>query len=860
MIKYFSFFLFVLITFQHASAQSTQISGIINQYAAVSAFDTCTGKLQISDTAGFHAGDPVLLIQMQGAMISSANNASFGQVQLLKSAGYYERAIVDSVVAGALYLHNKLRHTYDPAGSWQAVTFPHFTNATVTDTLRPKAWDGITGGVLAFSVGDTLTLQAPILADGAGFRGGLAVPVPGNNCTFLLPQTAYFYETGNWRGSEKGEGVARIEAGKELGRGPQANGGGGGNDHNAGGGGGGHITSGGRGGENDEPNALGCDGDYPGLGGYNLSFSSQRLYLGGGGGAGHANNGPSGAGAAGGGIILLEAGAIIGDMPLISANGGDAATADGDGGGGGGGGGTIRLAVGSAAPNLLVRADGGRGGDSENNNQNRCFGPGGGGGGGRILSNLPGIPTPPGGLPGVVTASQNACNGASNGALAGGPGVIEPLSPWPEDTINSYTPLVLAGPEPAMACTGDQAVFTVEVNPGNWQFQWQLNTGSNWQDIGPGQGYLGFTSNTLTLQNVSETQDGYRYRCLLIRPNCSQTVSVYAVLGVIALPTAGFNTVIDGQTVHFINLSANTSATFWDFGDGSSGMENNPEHIYTGSGPYTILLYAINACDTAVATQVITLLQPPLAGFAVPDSTLDCQSATLIFTNTSSPNATAFTWSFPGGSPLGSTAVSPAITYTTSGTYTAQMIASNAAGADTFTQTFVVRLLNYPVAAFSYAILNTLEVEFTNLSQGGDVYIWDFGDGSPVDTSFSPTHQYAQEGVYTVTLLVTNSCGGSALQESISVILGGIKSNVQFAGALRLFPNPADDILTVDCSAMGILPIELQVFDQIGQLVMRRQKNLGAQTQVSLDGLPAGIYMLRARFAEGVAVRLFVKS
>lgn len=71
-----------------------------------------------------------------------------------------------------------------------------------------SALNGTTGGVLTFEVSGNLTLNAPILADGMGFRGGQAYIGAGNNCNFLVPETGYFYGIPNWRGGYKGEGIA----------------------------------------------------------------------------------------------------------------------------------------------------------------------------------------------------------------------------------------------------------------------------------------------------------------------------------------------------------------------------------------------------------------------------------------------------------------------------------------------------------------------------------------------------------------------------------------------------------------------------------------------------------------------------
>jgi len=49
-------------------------------------------------------------------------------------------------------------------------------------------------------------------------------------------------------------------------------------------------------------------------------------------------------------------------------------------------------------------------------------------------------------------------------------------------------------------------------------------------------------------------------------------------------------------------------------------------------------------------------------------------------------------------------------------------------------------------------------VQFTNSSTGGDTYLWDFGDGG-TSTEFEPAHLYTEEGVFTVSMLMTDSYG-----------------------------------------------------------------------------------------------------
>jgi gliding motility-associated-like protein len=56
-----------------------------------------------------------------------------------------------------------------------------------------------------------------------------------------------------------------------------------------------------------------------------------------------------------------------------------------------------------------------------------------------------------------------------------------------------------------------------------------------------------------------------------------------------------------------------------------------------------------------------------------------------------------------------------------------------------------------------------LMVNFLNQSTGADLYSWNFGDGSPTDTSTNPNHTFTSTGVYTVMLVAmdTSACNYS---------------------------------------------------------------------------------------------------
>ncbi|TVQ45776.1 MAG: T9SS C-terminal target domain-containing protein [Saprospirales bacterium] len=60
---------------------------------------------------------------------------------------------------------------------------------------------------------------------------------------------------------------------------------------------------------------------------------------------------------------------------------------------------------------------------------------------------------------------------------------------------------------------------------------------------------------------------------------------------------ADFDYLKNELSVQFINLADSNATFFWDFGDGNTSTEENPEHTYSESGIYEICLLVSNDCE-----------------------------------------------------------------------------------------------------------------------------------------------------------------------------------------------------------------------------------------------------------------------
>ncbi len=230
-------------------------------------------------------------------------------------------------------------------------------------------------------------------------------------------------------------------------------------------------------------------------------------------------------------------------------------------------------------------------------------------------------------------------------------------------------------------------------------------------------------------------------------------------------PVANFTgaptTICFGQSVSFTDLSTGgANQWLWTFGDGGTSTAQNPAHVFTDTGTFTIQLIAMfNGCPDTVKRINYIQVNPPIPKFTF---TLSCVSNfTVQFTNTSI-GADSVTWDFGDGTFDNTNNNSPTHIYLTRGTKTIILTAYNKVTGCSFsiTHSLVVAL---PIAAFSSTPnppngCIPLAIVFPNTSQDGVQFLWNFGDGG-TSTLASPPHTYLTKGTYTVSLTVTDTNG-----------------------------------------------------------------------------------------------------
>ena len=205
----------------------------------------------------------------------------------------------------------------------------------------------------------------------------------------------------------------------------------------------------------------------------------------------------------------------------------------------------------------------------------------------------------------------------------------------------------------------------------------------------------------------------------------------------------------NGFTANFTNTSTAATSYAWDFGDGSNSTEASPTHTYSAGGNYTVTLTANGACGTNTATQSVTILSVPTAGFTS-DITSGCGPITVQFNSQTSNDATSYAWIFYSGTPSFSTEPNPVVSFATPGLSPVQLIVSNASGSDTLYKPGYINVLYPPTAIIQVNYVFGPSVSLYNNSYAAITSsLWDFGDGA-TSTETEGAHIYEASGIYMI--------------------------------------------------------------------------------------------------------------
>ncbi len=226
-------------------------------------------------------------------------------------------------------------------------------------------------------------------------------------------------------------------------------------------------------------------------------------------------------------------------------------------------------------------------------------------------------------------------------------------------------------------------------------------------------------------------------------------------------------------------------AYLWDFDDGTSSSNDNPSHKYTKAGDYEVTLTVTDEDGVSDSdSMVVSVLNVrPIADAGTDRTVVEGTSVTFDASGSwdtpSDLPLLTYEWDFGDGT--GSTGASKdnkVVTheYAENGVYIVRLVVRDDDWTDSNYATFYSQLISVTgtgsgggTLSFTFGGNSTSNSSSSNTSFGYSFY-WDFGDGNYAEGS-SASHTYDSDGLYIVTLIVTDAFGAMSVHHILVTVL-----------------------------------------------------------------------------------------
>ncbi|MDX2248733.1 MAG: LamG-like jellyroll fold domain-containing protein [Bacteroidia bacterium] len=291
-----------------------------------------------------------------------------------------------------------------------------------------------------------------------------------------------------------------------------------------------------------------------------------------------------------------------------------------------------------------------------------------------------------------------------------------------------------------------------------------------------------------------------------------------------AVSAGNDQTICEGSSATLI--AAGGVSFLWSTGDTLQTLVVTPGQTTS----YHVTVTDQNGCHNS--DSVVVAIQPAPLADAGEDQTI-CEGETATLT---AGGGISYSWST--GQTGDSIQVQPVTETSYSVTATDNLGCSG-------TDTVVVFVDPLPVVDFTYDQYGS-QITFQNLSANGSQYLWDFGDGTPGDSSASPVHIYEFNGLYQVTLTISNNCGETDTTFFINITNTNLEENA-LRPHLSLFPNPANQSVFISVAGLQNQSFGLRLMDIQGKVLWENREKPGMEnftTELNLEKCAAGLYLI----------------
>jgi PKD repeat protein len=301
----------------------------------------------------------------------------------------------------------------------------------------------------------------------------------------------------------------------------------------------------------------------------------------------------------------------------------------------------------------------------------------------------------------------------------------------------------------------------------------------------------------------------------------------------------------------FARTNVNVKTWEWDFGDGNTSAESEPEHSFEKSGVYTVVctIYSDNGCKASA--RITVMIQSPglpvcpgglnLLLFDPTEGKCDGKAiATLLDDSQTEYKDVVYRWS------TGQTGNTANNLCTDKPYYLHALIEGVCQKNTSFT------FLSKPMWRVS-ATDGKYTFQVTN-PVDGVTYTWDMGNGE-IAYGTTVTYDFNKDGDYTIRLIANFGADSKESEQVIRVQNTVTNVDITEKPLFRVYPNPATDRVWIEPGQSFSGTVKAEISDLQGKIIYQRMLDFSGstQTEINIQHLPSGFYFIR--LSDGNAIK-----
>lgn len=314
-----------------------------------------------------------------------------------------------------------------------------------------------------------------------------------------------------------------------------------------------------------------------------------------------------------------------------------------------------------------------------------------------------------------------------------------------------------------------------------------------------------------------------------------------------AVITPNFTTICSGNSISFDAAGSTYQDTLlWYFPGATPSVVPSSPNVsvtYSTPGTYDAILYTVGGGCSLFDSAFVTITVNPTPVVDVAGTNVICNGSS---TNLTASGATAYTWS-PATGLSGTTGTSITANPTSTTTYSVSGTLGSCSNA-----TLITIEVNNPTTA-SISLLDSTIGCPTVVSFDGsnstdvETFSWSIPGGTPATSnSSSPSINFSTNGLVTVSLITSNTCGNDTTSFPINVVVNCGAGLEEISNSLLVSYNPQAEKIVI--SSENGLPVDSKItlYNEIGQVLFDEKLTENTTVfEISTLKFATGMYFVR---------------